>query len=886
MKELLLIAFFFCLPFTGHAQSILDKKINFRASQTTLKAAIFKLSEQTNIGFTFSGAIIPKKVVAVNFQQEKLGAILAHLFDQTGVGYKFVDNQIILFKKGKIETKYLTISGYIKDAETGERLIAANVFESELEKGIATNEYGFYSITLPAGNRNLNFSFLGYKPSIKKIRLKKNTQLDIFLKPSLTLSEVIISSKGTLKSVNTPYNATKIPVAEMNQLPILGGEEDLLRMVHSLPGVQTGADGFGGLHVRGGSADQNLILLDGVPVYNATHLGGLFSIFNNSAIKNAQLYKGNFPARYGGRLSSVLDVRTKEGNQKKWAGMTGLSLTAVKAVLEGPIVQNKSSFFVSFRRSIFDTYLKPISRRIKQKKGDKGVTRHSFADFNSKINFRLTKKDEVFLSFYHGRDNFKDENNSTTSSALDFKNINHRQDLDWGNAVGAFRWNHLFNDRLFANVTLTFSKFWFKSEEFYQESIATFAQEEEQIKENLFYNLYNSSIEDKAAKIDFDFIPSTNHYIKFGISAINHTFRPGAFTLDHKSVLGVNDLYNPDSLIAVNNTTHSQEYSAYLEDNFSISSQLKGNLGLRTNLLNVQGVQYVSFQPRLSIQYEFPKSLFIKTSIGKMTQNLHLLTSSGVGLPTDLWVPATSKVKPQEAWQLSFGIEKWLGSGIEVSTEFYYRKMKNLITYQEGSSFLVESIVLDANDWENKVTIGNGKSYGAELSLKKVRGDLKGWLSYTYSKSKRQFEAINFGKTYDFRYDRPHSFKIAGTYQLNNKISLSAAWLYESGIATTIPSDEYTFYSSNLFSPVTVLNVGEKNSFRLPDNHHLDIGINFYLSKKKGQQILKFGVYNLYNHKNPLYYRLKEKPDGSGEKEFVQVTLLPITPSLSYSIQL
>lgn len=880
MKKLLFISFFLVFSFLAQAQSILEKKIDFEVKNLPLKVTIFQLSNQINTGFTFKGNLIPNKKISVNFHQEDLATILTHLFATTSIGYKMVEEQIVLFKKK--EEELLTISGYIRDAATGERLFTATIFSDKFQKGLASNEYGFYSITLPKGSVNLNFSFLGYQPISKKINLRKNTNLNIALKPSLTLTEVIITSKGLAV---TPSNSKAIPILEMAQLPTIGGEEDLLRTVNLMAGVQTGPDGFGGIHVRGGSSDQNLILLDGVPVYNATHLGGLFSIFNSSAIKSAQLYKGDFPARFGGRLSSVLEVRTKEGNQQNLAGEATISLTSLKGALEGPIIKNKSSFFISFRRSIFDTYLKPITKKIKEKKGDLGSTQHFFLDFNSKVNFYLGKKDQVFLSLYHGKDNFQDENTSIIE-AVDFRTIDHNQDLDWGNTIGALRWNHLFSDRLFANTTFTFSKFWFKSEEFYKENVIASGQDEPvQIQDKLFYNLYNSSIEDKAVKIDFDFIPSLNHAIKFGAGLINHTFRPGAFTLDQNSVLGVNDLYNLDSLIAINNTVNSQEYSAYFEDNFTISSKLKGNLGFHTTLINVQATQYFSFQPRISLKYKLGRATYLKTSVGKMMQNLHLLTTSGIGLPTDLWVPATSKVRPQEAWQGTLGVEKQLPKGLKFDVEAYYKSMKNLITYQEGSSFLIESILLDASNWENKVTSGRGKSYGIEWSLKKTRGKLKGWVNYTFSKSKRQFEAVNFGTSYNFRFDRPHSFKIAGTYQLTEKINLSANWSYETGIATTLPTSEYTFYSSNLFSPVAVLNVAAKNSFRLPDNHHLDIGINFNFGKEKGQQILKFGVYNLYNRKNPLYFRLRDKPNGNGEKEFVQVTLLPITPSLSYSVR-
>lgn len=884
MKKIIFLTFFSCLVYLGHAQSILEQRVDFSADNLPLKKAIFQLSKQSNIGFTFNGAIIPEKRITAKFTHADLSSILTDIFTGTNIKWKIVDEQVVLFKAKVIKT--YTISGYIKDDDTGERLIAANVFDANTQKGIASNEYGFFSITLPRGEHLLNFSFLGYKAKSKRINLKKNTTLKISLKPSLTLSEVVVTSKGLTPNAHAiGSNATAIPLNEMANLPSLGGEEDLIRTVNLLAGVQSGTDGFGGFNVRGGSLDQNLILLDGVPVYNASHLGGLFSIFNSSAIKSAQLYKGNFPARFGGRLSSVLDVRTKEGNQRNFSSEVSAGLIAIKGAVEGPIVKDKSSYFFSMRRSIFDAFLRPISRKIKKNKGDSGLTEHTFLDFNGKVNFYLGEKDQLFLSVYHGNDKFRDANLSTING-LDFRTIGHNQDLNWGNTIGVLRWNHLFSDRLFANTTLNFSKFWFKSEELYDEKIIPTSQGETELTQaNLFYNLYNSSIEDKSAKIDFDFIPTPNHYIKFGAEFINHTFRPGAFTLDHNSIVEVNDRNTVDSIIAVNNTVNSQEYAIYAEDNITFSPKLKGNLGFRSTLINVQSTNYFSFQPRVSLKYSLNRRTVLSASVSKMMQNLHLLTTTGIGLPTDLWVPATSEVKPQLAWQGTLGLEKALSKGFTFNAQAYYKHMKNLITYQEGSSFLIESIVLDASNWERKVTTGIGKSYGIETSLKKSSGSLKGWISYTYSKSRRQFEEVNFGKSYNFRFDRPHSFKAAATYELSNKINLSANWVYESGTPTTLPTGEYTFTSSNLFSPVSVLSVGAKNSFRLPANHHLDLGINLIIRKPRVQQIIKFGVYNVYNRKNPLYYRLRDKTDGSGEKEFVQVTLLPITPSLSYTLR-
>ena len=884
MKKVIYITFFTCLSVIGFAQSVLEQKVDFNASNLPLKQALFQLSKQINTGFTFSGNIIPERNITAAYKQATIATILEDILMETLVQYKLRD-EVIIFSKKKV-TKFYTISGYIKDTETGERLIGANIIETVTQKGIASNEYGFFSITLPRGVQQLNFSFLGYSAKSKRINLKKNTSLSIDLKPSLTLNEVVVTSKGLANNVVPIFqNGTTVSITDMSQLAALGGETDLLRTLTLLPGVQSGTDGFGGLNIRGGSADQNLILLDGVPVYNATHLGGLFSIFNSSAIKRVQLHKGNFPARFGGRLSSILDVRTKEGNQKRIAGEASVGLIALNAAIEGPIVKDKSSFFFSARRSIFDLYLKPISEKLKEKKGDNGSTRPTFFDLNGKVNFYLGQKDQLFLSVYHGKDRFGDTNRSIVDG-LDFRTIGHEQNLDWGNTIGVLRWNHLFSDRLFANTTLNFSQFWFKSEELYEETILPTGQgETETIQDNLFYNLYNSSIADKSAKIDFDFIPSTKHYLKFGVEFINHTFKPGAFTLDHNSVVGVNDRYAVDSLISVNNTVNSQEYALYLEDNITLSPKLKGNFGFRSTLINVQEKRYFSFQPRISLSYQANKTTLWTASVDKMMQNLHLLTTSGIGLPTDLWVPATAKVRPQLAWQGTLGVQKIIGKKWTLGGEAYYKSMRNLITYQEGSSFLIESLVLDASNWENKVTRGKGKSYGVEWSLKKTSGRLQGWTSYTFSRAKRQFADVNFGKTFNFRFDRPHSFKIAATYQWSDRMTISANWVYETGLPTTLPTGEYTFSSSNLFSPVTVLSIGEKNSFRLPANHHLDVGVNLELGKGRLEQFLKIGIYNIYNRKNPLYYRLRDKTDGSGDKEFVRVSLLPITPSLNYSIR-
>ncbi len=861
---------------------LLAPKIDFEVKNRLLKDVLIQLSHQSQIAISTPSNILPSKRITLKVNNQSVNSILKKILKGSAIDFKIEEQQILLFKKIP-STSYFTISGYIKEKGSGERLVLATVFEKKLGKGISSNEYGFYSISLPKGSNDLEFSYTGSKTLSKKINLKNNIVLDVELDASVLLKEVLVTSKKITNTISVNTNTASLPIQQLREVPSLGGEPDLIRGLSVLPGITTGPDGFGGIYIRGGNVDQNLFLLDGVPIYYPLHTGGIYSVFDERIIKNAQLYKGDAPARYGGKLSSVLDVQMKEGNQNKFAGHLGIGLITANASLEGPIQKEKSSFIITARQSIFHTYLKPISRLIKERKGDTGQTDHSFTDFNSKINFSIGKKDQLHLSVYHGKDHFIDDNRSETQQ-IELKSTEHNQNLDWGNTITALRWNHLFNDKLFANTTLTSSRFHFQSREFYQEDSITSTQEETTPQEDqLFYSLYSSSIVDQSLKVDFNYLPNLMHSVRFGADATIHNFKPGAFTIDRHSIIPIRDLNNPDSITSYSNTIPSYEYNVYVEDNIRFSDKFRINAGLRTSLLTVQGTNYWTVQPRISAYYKLSDRLLLQSSFGRNNQNHHLLTTSGVGLPSDLWVPATAKVKPQTAWQGSIGLTKLFSRKVSLDITGYYKQMNSLISYQEGSSFLVESIVLNAFDWESKVATGKGKSYGIEINLEKKLGRFRGWMNYTWSKSLRQFETINFGEAYDFKFDRPHSFKVTGLYQINPRISFSANWSYQSGLPTTLPTSEYTFYSSNIFAPTTVLSIGEKNKFRLPNYHRLDIEFAITLDKQN-KQLLKVGLYNAYNRKNPLYYRLKDKVDQPGEKEFVQVTLLPILPSINYSV--
>ncbi|MFN7116085.1 MAG: carboxypeptidase-like regulatory domain-containing protein [Saprospiraceae bacterium] len=872
----------------AQAQSALEQQISIRVKDVPLEAALMNLIQESEVNLSFANDLLPHKLVSAKFKKQAVAVVLDALLRNTGIAYQVVGDQIVLYRSFVVpaiptEKKY-TISGFIEDAETGERLIAASVLDQRTGKGVETNEYGFFSITVPAGNLRLSIYYLGYESMQQEFLLAQNEQIRVALRPSLTLPEVQVyatdSTSGMLKSgvsTNT-FNA-----GDIEQMPALGGEPDLIRTTHLLPGIQTGADGIGGIHVRGGNPEHNLILIDGVPVYNVSHAAGLFSVFNTDAIRSAQLLKGGFPARYGGRLASVLDIHTKEGNMKRFGGQVEAGLLTLRASLEGPIIKDKSSFFVSARQSLLNWYLNPLSENEKAKKNEVGKTSYRFYDINAKINYTFSEKDKVYLSFYRGSDNFYNDGFRSDSihvlrnyseDSLHFRFDQwYGETLRWGNTIAAFRWNHLFNNKLFANTTLTYSKLW--TDVYYgtADSVVYLNTGKTLVKE-FEHGWYLSSIEDLGGRIDFDYLWSPAHTLRFGANVTRRSFNPGALAYDESTEY----LRNED--VQGNDPITSNEYVAYAESNLTPGTRWSVNVGLHAALLEVQQTNYISLQPRFSAYWRANQRLGLRATAGRMTQFLHLLSNSNIGLPTDLWVPATSKVPPQNAWQTSVGLDyNW--KGWEFDVEAYYKKMTNLLSFSEGAFFL--------NDWETNSTIGNGTAYGAEFLLRKTSGNTTGWIAYTLSWSDRQFDLINLGRRYPFKYDRRHDFKIVAQHRFNDWISLNANWLVSSGLAYSFPVAEYV-YTLPDGTVVPVTNYGAKNQFRMPLYHRLDASAHITFRTQKILHTVNIGVYNAYNRRNPLYYDLRTKFVTEGEelketKEVVQVWLLPVLPSVSYSIR-
>ena len=791
------------------------------------------------------------------------------------------------------QQKY-TISGFVNDNENRESLIGVNVIVQEKLVGTTSNTYGFYSLTLPEGSYEISFTYIGFETLKQSVNLNKNISLNIDLISSSTdIGEVTILAEETVVE-RTQTSIVEVPVQQIKNIPALLGEVDVLKAIQLLPGVQSGGEGTSGFYVRGGGPDQNLILLDGVPVYNASHLFGFFSVFNADAIKNVRLTKGGFPARFGGRLSSVLEIDMKEGNMKKIEGEGSIGLISSKLTLQGPIIKDKTSFIVSGRRTYIDILAQPFIRSA----NDGNPAGYYFYDLNAKLNHKFSEKDRLYLSAYLGKDRFYLSEGDEYSSLIDNTNYKStsRDDfgLDWGNVTSSLRWNHLFSNKLFANTTLTYSKYQFNTiYDSYSSEVTPYTTDKDTTNFNYF-----SGVKDYGAKFDFDYLPNPNHYIKFGLNYVYHNFYPGSLVLYLSSYerdsLGVENYQVPyDTTFNFSEALESNDAFFYVEDDIKVNDQLKVNLGMHLGYFNTNNKTYYSFQPRFSSRYLINKDWSLKASYAEMQQNIHLLTGSGAGLPTDIWVPSTDSVPPQYSKQVAFAANKnFLNGLIEVSIEGYYKTMSDLITLKPGAE------IIGFDDWKNKVdTNGIGRSYGAELFIQKKKGKTTGWIGYTLSFSERKFEGVNFGKWYPYKFDRRHDFSLVMSHEFSDNFDFGLTWVYGTGNNMTFLESRYPSVNINgNINGIDEGSVGEieyyptRNNLRLPAYHRLDIGLNFHKKKKWGDRTISVGAYNVYNRKNPFFLSVNDKIEvqngvPTSTRVVQQTSLFPIIPSISYKFK-
>jgi len=753
------------------------------------------------------------------------------------------------------QTKY-TLSGYVKDAKTGEELIGATVFIKEPQfLGTSTNAYGFYSITLPEGEYSITAQFLGYGPKAIQIVLKQNTKQDFTLSEIINqLGQLEVTAEKKEESLtNIQMGVEKINVQEIKNIPVIFGEKDILKTIQLLPGVKSAGEGNSGFYVRGGNADQNLILLDEATVYNASHLMGFFSVFNADAIKDVTLYKGGQPAEYGGRLSSVLDIRMKEGNDKEFGVEGGLGLIASRLKVDGPIVKDKGSFTISARRSYADLFLK-LSK-------DSAMNQRKlyFYDVNAKANYRINENNRVFISGYFGKDVLR---------------FGDKIGIDWGNATGTLRWNHLFSEKLFSNTSLIFSN--------YDYSINTIlAGTNGEI---------ISRIQDYNIKQDFQYFPNTKNKFKFGLNSVYHKIIPGVIKEESDSTIDELDINYKQALENAVYITHEYKPSNIFGLEYGIrftSFSTLGpgdfytynNLGETTDTVSYQKGEfansYFNIEPRLSANFIVNEKSSIKAAYGRNTQNLHLLSNSTSGNPTDLWIPSSNNVKPEIADQISVGyFRNFKKNTFEFSTEVYYKYLQNQIDYKDGAELRFNE------NAESQLLFGNGRAYGIEFYLKKKYGRLNGWIGYTLSRTEKKIDGINNGEYYFAKQDRTHDISIVAMYELTKKWTISATWVYYTGNAVTFPSGKYEV-AGQIVNYYT-----ERNGYRMPTYHRLDIGATWQRKKtNKFESGWNFSLYNAYGRENAYSITFQEDPNDATKTQAVQTTLFRWVPSITYNFK-
>ena len=787
---------------------------------------------------------------------------------------------VVLGSISLLKAQNYTISGVIEDKANGEKLYGANIYNTSSFEGSVSNNYGFYSLKQNAGKVSIKYSFVGFQDVVLVFNLQKDTLINIELSQLIDLQEVeVISNSIESRLESSQMSVEELPMKTIKKLPVFFGEVDIMKTIQLLPGVQSGSEGTSGLYVRGGGPDQNLILLDGVPVYNANHLFGFFSVFNADAINSVTLVKGGFPARYGGRLSSVLDIRMKEGNSKEFHGEGSIGLIASKITLEGPIIKDKSSFIISARRTYIDILAKPFMYLSNKMNGNSGTFSggYYFYDLNGKINYKFSDKSRLYFSIYHGNDK------AYSKSKYEYDDIksSSKFKLRWGNITTSLRWNYIFSKNLFANTRVSYSRYNFLVGEDYQ-------LEMNNGNENYDFT-YFSGIDDIAISSDFDYIPLANHYIRFGVSNIYHIFNPGV------NAYKVKDNQTSIDTTFGNSRIYANELDVYIEDDFSIGSRIKVNIGVHASGFFVKNTFYKSLQPRGAIRLIATEKLSLKASYAQMEQYIHLLSNSTVGMPTDLWVPVTDKIKPMKSRQMAIGAVYNLNNMFEISLEGYYKWMDDLITYKPGASYFS----ID-NTWQDMVTVGKGNSYGGELLIRKDMGKLSGWIGYTLSWTWRKFDEVSPNK-YPYRYDRRHDISIVATYKLNDKVDFGAAWVFGSGNAVTLPYDKYLGlgdYASILAgsggeSPENlpyVNNIEMRNNYRAPSYHRLDISVNFHKDKKWGERTWSVGLYNAYFRQNAFFLYVEDdyshyQETGKSKKVLKQISLFPGMPYVSYSFK-
>ncbi|HEX8545360.1 MAG TPA: TonB-dependent receptor [Cytophagaceae bacterium] len=840
----LLLFFVTCLKVEGQ-EDIYAKTLKIKGYKGTLEGFLNYLKEVHNLSFSYShNHVPPEKEFAIEQNTFTVKYLLDYISKTAQLNYNLHGNQIVFFKQTLVTaSSNVVVSGHLTDKRNGEALIGVNIYNEKYQKGTLSNAYGFYSITLPADDSlTLTFEILGYTPVTKVIQANSKATVNIALEESIgEMNEVIVESSKERAAVNsTEMSTIRINPAAIRHLASVGGEVDIIKVVQLMPGITRGVENGTQLFVRGGTNDQNLILLDEATVYNVGHLFGFFSVFNNDAIKDITVLKGGFPANYGGRLSSMMDVRMKEGNMKKFEAEGGIGLLSSRLTVQGPIWKDKVSFIVSGRRSYIDQVFKVVKISIP----------YYFYDLNAKLNYKISDKDRIYISSYLGNDVLR----VTSDAEGDSSGATSGLGFVLGNITSTLRWNHIINKKLFYNVSLINTRFRYLIDgRFVGNSI-----------------FVGSKIQDLGLKTDFEWYQSPSIQYRFGVNVISHVFKPNVI----KSSGEISQVLKANEPTILTN----QEYAVYGLSDITVNPVVRLNIGLRVSGAFVQNKMYNGLEPRFAVKHSLSEASSLKFSYSRMLQYMHLVSSSSVALPTDLWYPVTKRVRPLSSDQVALGyiydFKQWKST---LTIEGYYKKMRRLIEYKEGAS-----VVLN-NDFEEHLVNGKGDAYGLEFLLQKNLGKLSGWLGYTLSWSTRKFDDINNGKTFFAKYDRRHNASVVLSYDITKRISFSTTWVYLSGSRFTPLVGNYVAPHPSL-SGVDVLPIyTERNGIKLSDSHRLDVNLIFKSKPdRKFAGEFHVGAYNIYNRASP--YRVNVVPTGIGYK-YTQPGLFGFLPFIAYNFK-
>ena len=851
MTRLLALPIFlivFSWTFVAFSQSSpLDKKINLDVISEKLGKVLKLIEKEGKFKFSYSRKIVPVQEKVTNHSSNKsISQILTEILSPLGIEFVQVEKQVVLRRAKEVltidppkpiaarETSNYTISGNIVDLKSGESLIGATIYITELKSGSISNAYGFYSITIPAGNYHFTYSFIGYKDIHREINLDKNSELSILLdEDTELLQEVVIDAGKSIPFIeNIQKGHTELKPVSVALMPALMGERDVIKSLQSIPGIKLYADGSAMFHVRGGDRDQNLILLDEAPIYNPSHVLGLFSTITPDAAKDIKIYKGDLPVQQGGRLSSLMEIKTKEGNMKRFGFSGSLGLAATRLAVEGPLKKDKSSFFVSGRFSNLNWFTKRIAG---------SNAKIGFFDFNTKFNVAINKNNRLYFSFYTGQDNFEDIGKSG---------------IQWGNFAGTLRWNHIFNSKLFSNTTLYSS--------WYNYYLIT------SIPKN---DAWHSSIANISLKTDFSYFINPENNLYFGAKISFHGFNPGNYEpgngiLPQSVPVVPKKNANELALYAGN----EQQFLEKVSIKYGLRLSVWQNIGPTTEYIYNEDYNpieakeyaqgeiyntYVELAPRLGLAYQISPKISAKAFYTRSIQNVHLITNSISPFTNfEVWLPSSINIKPQKADQLGGGLfMKWPEKSIELSGELYYKWMDNQIDYTDHASMILNPFI------EGELRFGKGKSYGGEIQLEKKQGKLTGWIGYAYSRSFRKIIGINSGEKYPTYFDRPHEISLFLSQKLGRKWDISANWIYNTGASITTPTGFYQFESH------TVPIYDKRGNDRLPDYHRLDLSVNFHLNRPENRfkHYLNFSIYNVYGQQNPVYLNFNKTGNGNGD---------------------